>query len=360
MKNPDDKRQWIVDEPAAQIVKRIFGLCLEGYGPTQIARLLEKDKILKPSAYWEQRDGKVHKSEKLYNWNGDSISYILERKEYLGHMVNFKTTKKSYKTKHKIWNPEEKRVIFENTHEPIIDLDIWEWVQELRKNKRRPAKTGKSNMFAGIAYCADCKSKMYYCTSQYFESRQDYFVCSGANKGKDVCGSKHYIRAVVLEKGVLAHLKYVIGYIAAFEQQFRTAMGEKYKSDVKKDLAAKKKLLAKAENRIAELDRLFKCIYEDKSKGILSESRFQMLSDDYEKEQEELHEQVKNLTAEIYETEEQSCNLERFIAKVHKYLDLQELTPVILNDLVNRVYVHAPQVIDGKRTQEIDICYDLV
>lgn len=204
------------------------------------------------------------------------------------------------------------------------------------------------------------KIKMYYCTSQYFESRQDYFVCSGANKGKDVCGSKHYIRAVVLEKGVLAHLKYVIGYVAAFEQQFRTAMGEKHKSDVKKDLAAKKKLLAKAENRIAELDRLFKCIYEDKSKGILSESRFQMLSDDYEKEQEELQEQFGNLTVEIAETEEQSDNLERFIAKVHKYLDLQELTPAILNDLVKRVYVHAPQVIDGKRTQEIDICYDLV
>lgn len=203
-------------------------------------------------------------------------------------------------------------------------------------------------------------SKMYYCTSQYFASRQDYFVCSGANKGKDICGSKHYIRAVILEKGVLAHLKYVIGYAAAFEKQFRKVMGEKHKSDIKKDLAAKKKLLAKAENRIAELNRLFKCIYEDKSKGVLSESRFQLLSDDYEKEQGELQEQVENLTAEITETEEQSDNLERFISKIHKYLDLQKLTPAILNDLVKRVYVHAPQMIDGKRTQEIDICYDLV
>ena len=360
MKNPDDKKQWIVDEPAAQVVKRIFRLCLEGYGPTKIARLLEQEKILKPSAYWEQRDGKAHKSEKIYNWNGDSISCILERKEYLGHMVNFKTTKKSYKTKHKIWNPVEKRVVFENTHEPIIDLDIWERVQELRKNKRRPTKTGKSNMFAGMAYCADCKNKMYYCTSRYFESRQDYFVCSGANKGKDVCGSKHYIRAVVLEQGVLEHLKYVIGYISAFEQQFRTAMGEKHKSDIKKEMAAKRKQLAKTENRIVELDRLFKCIYEDKSKGILSESRFQMLADDYEKEQEELQKQIEKLTVEIAETEEQSGNLERFIAKVHKYLDLQELTPAILNDLVKRVYVHAPQIVDGKRTQEIDICYDLM
>lgn len=216
----------------------------------------------------------------------------------------------------------------------FIDLDIWEQVQELRKNKCRPAKTGKSNMFSGIAYCADCKSKMYYCTSQYFESRQDYFVCSGANKGKDICASKHYIRAVVLEKGVLAHLKYVNGHVAAFEKQFRKAMGEKHKSESKRTLTVKKKLLAKAKKRIAELDRLFKCIYEDKSKGVLSESRFQMLSDDYEKEQEELQEQVKNLMAEITETEKQSGNLERFISKVHKYLDLQELTPAILNDLI--------------------------
>lgn len=152
----------------------------------------------------------------------------------------------------------------------------------------------------------------------------------------------------------------MIGYVAAFEQKFRAAMGEKHKSDVKKNLAEKKKLLAKAENRIAELDRLFKCIYEDKSKGVLSESRFQMLSDDYEKEQEGLQKQDEKLTAEITETEEQSGNLERFIAKVHKYLNLQELTPEILNDLVKRVYVHAPEIVDGKRTQEIEICYDLV
>ena len=250
-------------------------------------------------------------------------------------------------------------MIFENTHEPIIDADTWERVQELRKNKRRPSRTGKSNMFSGIAYCADCGQKLYYCTSNYFESRQDHFVCSTSRKGKENC-STHFIRAVVLEKGVLAHLKYVIGFVAAYENQFREIMGARQKAEIKKEISAKKKLLAKCENRISELDRLFKSIYEDKAKGILSENRFQMLADDYEAEQQELELKITQLSTEISDTEEQSDNLERFISKIHKYLDLQELTPSILNDMVKRVYVHAPQIIDGKRTQKIDICYDLV
>lgn len=231
---------------------------------------------------------------------------------------------------------------------------------ELRKDKRRPTKTGKSSLFAGVSCCADCKSKPYCRTSNYLESRQDYFVCSDANMGKDVCGSKHYIRAAVLQKGVLAHLQDVIGYIACFKPQFRAATGAKHKSGMRKELAVKKKLPAKAGNRIKELDRLFLCIYEDKTKGNSSESRFQMLSDSYEKEQEELRVQIEKPAAEIAETEEQSDHLERFIAKVHKYFDLQELTPEISNDMVKRVYVHAPQTVDGKRTQEPDICYDLV
>lgn len=215
-------------------------------------------------------------------------------------------------------------MVFENTHEPIIDADTWERVQELRKNKRRPSRTGKSNMFSGIAYCADCGQKLYYCTSNYFESRQDHFVCSTSRKGKENC-STHFIRAVVLEKVVLAHLKYVMGFVAAYENQFREIMGARQKAETKKEISAKKK----------------------------------MLTDDYEAEHQELELKITQLYAEISDTEEQSENLEQFISKIHKYPDLQELTPSILNDMVKRVYVHAPQIIDGKRTQQIDICYDL-
>ncbi len=359
MKSPDDKTQWIVDDEAAQIVKKIFALCLEGYGTSQIARILKDKKILTPFSYWNSKGQAFKSSENPYNWSADTIAGIIEKKEYLGHTVNFKTYKQSYKSKKKCTNPEEKHLIFENTHEAIIDVDTWERVQELRKNKRRPTRTGKSNMFSGIAYCADCGQKLYYCTSKYFESRQDHFACSTSRKGKENC-STHFIRATILEQGVLAHLKYVIGTVASYENQFRKVLGAKQKAEVKKELNAKKKLLSKSESRIKELDLLFQRIYEDNVSGKISDERFEMLSETYEKEQTELKQIIEKLSAEISETEEQSDNVERFISKVHKYFDLQELTPSVLNDMVKRVYVHAPKVIDGKRTQEIDIVYDMV
>lgn len=359
MKSPDDKTKWIVDDEAAQIVKKIFDLCLEGYGTSQIARILKDKKILTPFSYWNSKGQAFKSSENPYNWSADTIAGIIEKKEYLGHTVNFKTYKQSYKSKKKCTNPEEKHLIFENTHEAIIDVDTWERVQELRKNKRRPTRTGKSNMFSGIVYCADCGQKLYYCTSKYFESRQDHFVCSTSRKGKENC-STHFIRATILEQGVLAHLKYVIGTVASYENQFRKVLGAKQKAEVKKELSLKKKLLSKSESRTKELDLLFQRIYEDNVSGKISDGRFEMLSETYEKEQTELKSLIEKLSAEISETEEQSDNVERFISKVHKYLDLQKLTPSVLNDMVKRVYVHAPQTIDGKRTQEIDIVYDLV
>ena len=361
MKSPEDKTQWIVDEPAAETVRKVFNLCMNGYGPSQIAKILREEKVLTPAAYWQSigRTTNLPTPENPYRWVADTISTMLEKKEYLGHTVNFKTYKQSYKSKKKLYNPEEKQLIFENTHEAIIDVDTWERVQELRKNKRRPTRTGKSNMFSGIAYCADCGQKLYYCTSKYFESRQDHFVCSTSRKGKENC-STHFIRATILEQGVLAHLKYVIGTVAGYENQFRKVLDAKQKAEVKKELSAKKKLLSKSESRIKELDILFQRIYEDNVSGKISDERFEMLSANYETEQAELKSLIEKLSAEISETEEQSDNVERFISKVHKYLDLQKLAPSVLNDMVKRVYVHAPQTIDGKRTQEIDIVYDLV
>jgi len=362
MKAPDNKKQWIVDAEAAEVVKRIFALCLDGYGPSQIARILKEDKVFTPAAYW-QAQGKVTNlsvPKNPYSWVGATVADILEKKDYLGHTVNFKTCKQSYKSKKKLHNPEEKQLVFENTHEAIIDADTWARVQELRKNKRRPTRTGKTNMFSGIVRCADCGEKLYYCTSKNFEARQDHFVCSTSRlKGKEVCPT-HFIRAVVLEQGVLAHMRLTIACVANHEEQFRKAMGAKQKAEAKKELAAKKRQLTQAERRIEELDRLFKRIYEDNANGKLSDSRFQMLSDDYEQEQEELREKLLRLNEEIDEQEEQAENIDRFISKVRKYLDLNELTPTVLNDMVKAVYVHAPDKSKGHREQKIDISYDLV
>ena len=353
IKDENDKNLWIVDEEAAVVVKKIFALCLDGYGPTQIAKMLAADKVLSPTAYYYEKGATANhaKPDNPYKWVARTVGDILERRAYIGDTVNFTTVKPSYKSKKHIKNSPENYKIFENTHEAIIDIDTWGKVQELRKNKRRPSKTGKTNMFSGVAYCAECGQKLYYCTSKYFESRQDHFICSTSRKkGTDVCDS-HFIRAVVLERGVLAHLRYVISFVASYENQFREIIGTKKKADVQKELSAKKRQIAKYEKRVSELDGLFKRIYEDNVKGKLSDSRFEMLSADYEKEQAELTETVKNLSTEIERTEEQNDNVERFIAKVHKYFDLQELTPTTLNDLVKRVDVHTAETIDGKRTQ---------
>lgn len=362
MKDADNPKQWIVDEEAAEVVKRIFALCLESYGPSQIARILKTDRVITPTIHF-QRTGRATRNtppDNPYNWTGDTVADILERPEYQGHTVNFKTYKQSYKSKKTCYNPKEKQLVFENTHEAIIDADTWERVQELRKNKRRPTRTGKTNLFSGIARCADCGEKLYYCTSKNFEARQDHFVCSTSRlKGKEVCPT-HFIRAVVLEQGVLAHMRLVIACVSTHEERFRKAMGAKQKAEAKKELASKRRQLTQAERRIEELDRLFKRIYEDNTNGKLSDSRFQMLSDDYEREQEELREKLLQLNEEIIQQEKQAENIDRFIGKVRKYLDLDELTHAVLNDMVKAVYVHAPDKSSGHREQQIDMSYDLV
>ena len=362
MKDADNSKQWVVDSEAAEVVKRIFALCLDGYGSSQIARILKTDKILTPAAYWQSQGKTTNQPvpENPYRWVADTVATILEKKEYLGHTVNFKTYKQSYKSKKKCYNPEEKQLVFEDTHKAIIDADTWKRVQELRKNKRRPTRTGKTNLFSGIVRCADCGEKLYYCTSKNFEARQDHFVCSTSRlKGKEVCPT-HFIRAVVLEQGVLAHMRLVIACVSTHEERFRAAMGAKQKAEAEKELAAKRRQLTQAERRIEELDRLFKRIYEDNANGKLSDSRFQMLSDDYEQEQEELRGKLLQLDEEIIQQEEQAENIDRFIGKVRKYLDLDELTPTVLNDMVKAVYVHAPDKSNGHREQQIDISYDLV
>ena len=186
-----------------------------------------------------QRTGRATRNtppDNPYNWTGDTIADILERPEYQGHAVNFKTYKQSYKSKKTCYNPKEKQLVFENTHEAIIDADTWERVQELRNNKRRPARTGKTNLFSGIVRCADCGEKLYYCTSKNFEARQDHFVCSTSRlKGKEVCPT-HFIRAVVLEQGVLAHMRLVIACVSTHEEWFRKAWGRSRKSKRKRNL----------------------------------------------------------------------------------------------------------------------------
>ena len=362
LKDPDNKKRWIVDEEAAKVVEDIFSLCVAGNGPTQIARILKNQQVDTPTIHY-QKIGKPIKNclpMNDYDWDQKTVSEILERPEYLGQTVNFKTHRQSYKIKKTVDNPKEQWKIFLNTHEPIVDEDTFNRVQELRKNKRRPTRTGKTNMFSGIVRCADCKAKMYYCTTKNFEKRHDYFICSTSRtKGKEVCET-HFIRAIILEQGVLHHIRTVMWLVANYEEKFRAALGAMQKSEMKKALASKKKQVSQIERRIDELDRLFKKVYEDYANQRLSEARYEMLSGDYETEQAELREKLETLTAEIEQQEEQAENIDKFIAKVKKYLEMTELTPAILNDLVKAVYVHKPKKVNGKRVVDIDISYDFV
>ncbi|MCH5253126.1 MAG: recombinase family protein [Lachnospiraceae bacterium] len=361
-KDEVNSKIWVVDEEAAQVVRRIFNLCLEGYGPSQIARILQEEKIFTPTAYYHF-SGRTFRNalpDDVYRWSEKSVARILERPEYQGHTVNFKTYRKSYKNKKTCYNPKENQMVFENTHEALIDPDIWCRVQELRSNKRRPARIGKTNLFSGIARCADCGKKLYYCTSKSFEARQDYFVCSTSRlKGKDTC-STHFIRALVLEQKVLTYIRLVADCVTDDENRFRSSMGAMQKAEAKRQLTAKQQKAARASARIEELNMLFKRVYEDNVNGKLSDSRYQILSDSYETEQKSLETELAQLNQEISQQTEQSEHIDGFIEKIKKCKDLQNLTSALLNKLVKDVFVHAPDKSSGHRAQVIDISFEHV
>ena len=361
MKNPENPKEWMIDEEAAQVVKKIFTLCMNGRGPSQIADQLEKDKILTPTAYKNKQGVKTPHTEpeNPYRWHESTIVNILERKEYIGATVNFKTYTNSIWDKKQRENPEENRVIFYNTHPAIIEQEVFDKVQEIRQQRHRRTATGKSSPFSGLVFCADCKQKLYYSTTKYFEKRQDFFTCSTHRANKDKC-SGHYIRAVVLEDLVWNHMKEVISYVTRYEAHFRLEMEQKLRLQSEETTRVYKKRLAQAEKRIGELDRLFIKIYEDNAKGKLNDDRFAMMSKTYEDEQAQLKVEIVNLQKEIEVQERQIEDLEQFIQRARRYTDLTELTPYALRELVKAVYVEAPDKSSGKRKQRVHIEYDLV
>lgn len=361
-KDETDKNLWVVDDEAACVVKHIFSLCLEGYGPSQIAQILQKDRILTPTAYYHDKGRSFRNAlpEDAYGWSEKSVARILERPEYQGHTVNFKTYRQSYKNKKTCYNPTENQMVFENTHEALVDSDTWSRVQELRSHKRRPARTGKTNMFSGVVRCADCGKKLYYCTSKSYGSRQDYFVCSTSRlKGKDTCAT-HFIRALVLEEKVLTYIRTAANRVLDDEESFRTVMGAMKKAEAKRQLTTKQQRASQAAVRIEELNKLFKRVYEDNVSGKLSDSRYQILSDSYEQEQKELEQELTQLNLEISQQSEQSEHIDSFIEKLKKCRGLQKLTPALLNRLVKDVFVHAPDKTNGHRIQKIDISFEHV
>ncbi|MBQ6541890.1 MAG: DUF4368 domain-containing protein, partial [Lachnospiraceae bacterium] len=271
----------------------------------------------------------------------------------------FKTYTNSIWDKKTRENPVEKQAVFYNTQPAIIDPEVFEKVREIRSQRHRRTKTGKSHMFSGLVYCADCKAKMRYCTTSYFEARQDHFVCANYRSNTGSC-SAHFIRAVVLEQLVWEHLKEVIWYVGRYEDHFRSIVEAKLQAESKEVLRVKRKQLEKDEKRIQELDRLFIRLYEDNVASRISDDRFTMMSQAYEDEQRDLKAEAEVLRQEIETQEQQHHNLEQFIRKARKYAELTELTPYAAHELIKAIYVGAPDKSSGKRRQSIHICYDLI
>ena len=359
VKDPENPRRWVVDPVAANVVKRIFNLCMEGRGPKQIANQLKADKVLTPSSYRALQGIKTpnKKPEDPYGWHSSTVVAILERREYTGCTVNFKTYTNSIWDKKQRDNPLEKQAIFPNTHEAIIEEAVFEKVQQVRQQRHRKTRTGRSSIFSGLVYCADCGEKLYYGATNNYRTEGAFFDCSLHWKHKDECGT-HYIRETVLSHIVLKHIQAVTGYILRHEAHFRAVMEEQLRLESSEQIRIRKKRLERNENRIAELKRLFIRIYEDNASGRLSDDRFDMLSLTYETEQKQLEAECVTLRQEIEVQERQNENIEKFIQTAHKYVGIDELDGYALRELVSAIYVDAPDKSSGKRVQHIHIKYD--
>ena len=359
MKDPADKKKWIVDEEAAEIVKRIFDLCIAGKGPMQIAKLLTAEHILTVKAHYAQRAGKPL-PEEPYHWDPKSVAGILERPEYTGCTVNFKTYSKSHKLKKRLHNVPENQRIFPNTQPAIIDEQVFARVQELRENKRRPAKQAeRQGLFSGLLYCADCGSKLHFATGKNMTPQQDCYRCSRYKSNTGDC-TMHFIREETLKLFVLQRIFDVTALFFDDAMAFEEAAKKQHFQEAEKEAQKRKREIAQAEKRIAELDRIFKRIYEDDISGTISHERFLKLSADYEAEQRELTEQVKVWREAVETFEQDQADFASFAAIVRKYVGIRELTPTIVNEFVKKIIVHAPDKSSGHRRQKIELVWNFI
>ena len=358
VKSAENKDVWEIDEVAAEVVRKIFKLCVGGFGPAQIAKALKEENILTPAAYVAEKAGKPYKGNP-YKWDHATVGRILERLEYLGHTVNFRTTNKSPKSSKRVNNPVEKQMVFLNTHPAIVDENSYEIVQKIRANKRRPTATGKVSIFSGKVFCADCGSKLYYCTTKDFDASKDFFNCSQYRKDTSTC-TVHYIRQQTLANLVFKHIKGMLTYVQQFEEAFVSHEIEKADRVRERTIANARKEIASLKERDKTLDLIFKRTYEDMVMGRITDAKFDLLSSEYEKEQEEVKRRIAELENLIENGEEQLKDLKRLLANVRKYTDPEELTAEMLNDLVDKILVHAPDKSSGHRKQKIEIYYNAV
>lgn len=356
-KDLNDKNKWLVDEPAAQVVQKIYAFCMEGFGPTQIAKRLQAERVMTPTEYWSSIGRKCSKPPaEPFHWASHTVAEILSKAEYIGHTVNFRFTTKSFKNKTRVHRSQSDWKVFENTHPAIIEEETWNTVQELRKHKRRLNATGKISKFSGLLYCNDCGAKLYYCTANAFKPEQDFFVCSNYRSNTGTC-TGHYIREVVLDRIVLESMRRTLHYVQLHECEFVQRQLAKSTEEQRKELSRKKREIVNAEKRIKDLDTLFQRIYEDNVSGKLSDDRYTTMSASYEQEQRELKESVAILTGAIEQGEQEVYGLDEFLIRVRKVTRLDTLTPKLVHSFIQKIVVHAREGKHGHEVQQLDIYY---
>ena len=363
VKDPENPKRWIVDEEAAQVVRRIYRMTLEGVGTEQIAAKLEEDGILTPRAYWHSkginRPGKV-KDLPPTHWNSSSVIKMLSVQEYCGDILNFKTYSKSYKNKKRLENDRENWAIFKDVHEPIIERAVFEQVQQKRgKMRKRQAKDGERSMFSGLLVCADCGSNLHFHFNQG-NPEIKYFNCSNYKGNRGTCGSTHYVRVDFLEQVVLGEIRRLTKYAGLYEDDFlKEVIGHSRQAE-ETERRLKEKELKSLLARDDELDGLFERIYEDNVSGKLSDDRFAKMSRRYEEEQKELSEKIKKLRSEIEKQNSRAASTDMFVSIVRKYTRARKLTPRMLNELVEKIEVYNAERIDGEWVQRLRIHYNCV
>ena len=370
-KDPDDKNHWLIDEEAAAVIKRIFQMAAEGYGPYEIAKILTAEKVQCPSYYQAMHQMGVHKNRKdltrPYDWYGHTVKVILGKPEYMGHTVNFRSEKKSYKDK-RVYKPQAEWLIIENTHEAIVDPDTWELVQKMRKTRHHVTIDNEPTPLTGLVFCADCGAKMYNHRCRKLRKDgsihiQSSFNCSTVTLTNEretkECSSRR-IPEKALKALVLDTIRSVSSYAVENEEEFIRKVREA--SEIKNGDKAKelKHKISKEKKRYEELDVLIKKLYESYAMGKIPEKRYDSLSAQYEQEQAELEKQLEADQQQLDSFNQDTLRIDRFMALVHKYRDFPELTPAMITEFVDRILIHAPVKIDGERTMRVDIYLNFI
>ena len=357
-KDETDKEKWLIDEPAAEIVKKIYSLCLAGKGPLQIAKQLEREKVLVPTAYFESVGRKTRNATPLdpYAWHPSAVVGILENRQYTGCAVNFKTTTVSYKVHTRIINPVEDYQIIPNMQEPIINEDIWLRVQELRKSRRRNTATGRTSLFSGLVYCPDCGSKLHFCASKSLRRDQEFFRCANYKDGRGSC-KIHFIRDVVLEKVVLEAVRNLADFVKCHEPVFLYMLARKNDTIRQQERKRLEREIERGTRRISEIDKLIEAAFERNVLGKLEDERYERMVKNYAQEQRELIAEVQESKVVLQKAEQQVVDLRLLLRTLRELTEVKELTPTLVNSLIERIEIHNNDKSSGHCYVKVDIYF---